>query len=112
MVFAHAVEFGEFREKGLIAPGEYRLAVEMLAATGNNVPGSIVRTEGEFAFTFDLTPVSAQTPEPASLVLLGSGLLGLVRIPRSRPLWTDLPPVLDCIRRRGLTRARRGSTEF
>jgi hypothetical protein len=88
MVIARAVEFGEFREKGLIAPGEYRLAVEMLAATGNNVPGSIVRTHGEFAFRFDLTPVSAQTPEPASLVLLGSGLLALVRIPRSRPVWT------------------------
>lgn len=43
--------------------------------------------QGEFSFTVDLTPVDQTlTPGPGSIVLLGSGLLGLVGVRRQNHL--------------------------
>jgi hypothetical protein len=69
--------FGEFHKKALLAPGRYLAAVDITASANTTRPGTTLRTHGESFFTIDLSP-PAQTPEPTSIALLGSGLLGLM----------------------------------
>jgi hypothetical protein len=66
-------------DNGLLAAGEYLLFVNLSAQANRLRPGPTMTATGDFSFTFDLT----QTPEPASLLLFGSGLLGVVA--RRRP---------------------------
>jgi hypothetical protein len=67
------------REQGLLQPGNYRLLVNQDVFV-TSVDGSSNTAHGQFSFTFDLS----QTPEPASFVLLATGLVGLIRISRGK----------------------------
>jgi hypothetical protein len=68
-------------ETGLLQPGiEYGLFVEQLQYGLLLGRRSAIDSEGVFSFTMDMTPV----PEPASIVLLGSGLIGLLRVRHRR----------------------------
>jgi hypothetical protein len=72
------------REQGLLQPGEYQILVEQALLEEIHEPGSTMGLQGEFAFRFDLTPSPLVTPEPGSMALLGSGLLGLLGVLRDR----------------------------
>jgi hypothetical protein len=71
------------REHGLLQPGQYQMLVEQILGEEIHQPGSTIGLQGEFDFRFDLTPPLA-TPEPGSMALLGSGLLGLLGVLRDR----------------------------
>jgi hypothetical protein len=83
-IFSHRRVFAsgtdEVREEGLIPFGEYTLLVEGIIANELKQPGSTHGSREEFAFMFDLSAI----PEPGSLVLLGSGAVGLLGIRRHR----------------------------
>jgi len=72
-----AMSSGEFQASGLLPAGRYGLRVFQTVQVTANGLGGAASQHGQYSFTFDLTPASAVTPEPASLILLGSGLLGL-----------------------------------
>jgi hypothetical protein len=74
---------------GTLAPGDYRLSVEL--ASFADASSRFPRSESgnsSIDLSFALSPVAA-TPEPASLVLLSTGVAGLLRRTRNRE---DRPP--------------------
>lgn len=71
---------GAFHEQAVLAPGRYLVDVGISAAAETARPGTTLRAHGESVFTIDFSP--AQTPEPTSIALLGSGVLGLLGIRR------------------------------
>jgi hypothetical protein len=75
---------GQVRERGLLPAGVWGLRVfQMARATVEEGFGGAASEHGQVSFTFDLTAPSV-VPEPASVVLLGSGLLGLLGVRRRR----------------------------
>jgi hypothetical protein len=66
-----------FHRKDLLQPGSYIFDVRVESSSGGFRGTSSTRSaQSAFSFTYDLSDV-VPTPEPASIVLLGSGLLGL-----------------------------------
>jgi hypothetical protein len=63
--------------KGLLAPGSYGF----IAQAQKSSPTSEL---GQASFDFDLALEQTTTPEPASFVLLGSGVIGLVSVRRRK----------------------------
>lgn len=74
---------GQVRETGLLPAGRSALRVFQRVDAGASGLGGADSQNGRFSFTFDLSDISP-TPEPTSLVLLGSGVLGLVGIRQRR----------------------------
>lgn len=71
---------------GLLLPGVYRFVVDGSSAGYNTRDGGTGSGHMDFDFSLDLTPADvspAPTPEPATLLLLGTGLLGLWRARRA-----------------------------
>ena len=79
-----------FEQSGQLVPGDYTLHVQdsskSVVVSDRGDPS--LSHNGGFAFTFDLTPVGsdgpAPTPEPASLLLLGTGIVGTLGVRRRR----------------------------
>jgi hypothetical protein len=75
---------GNYSSTGVLLPGEYVFSAftRSLGAGGSVIPTGAVR--GNFAFTFDLAAAdSAPVPEPATTLLLGSGLAAVFQYRRS-----------------------------
>ena len=70
----------QLRETGLLPFGDIMLTINGNVDEQLHQPGSTHASHDEFAFRFDL----AQTPEPTSLVLLGSGVMGLLTAKRRK----------------------------
>lgn len=72
----------QIAREGLLQPGRYQLFIEQILGQDIHRPGATIGLEGRFDFTFDLTP--STVPEPASMILLGSGLIGLLGLRHRR----------------------------
>jgi hypothetical protein len=75
---------GGFEQSGRLQTGTYLF--EVATGVGANSWEPMTRVSSSYDFTFDLT--ASPVPEPGSMLLLGSGLIGLVvrrRIRANRP---------------------------
>ena len=80
---SHSSAAGVYGNSGLLQPGYYYVLVRGFAIGSEGVGTALAQTA--FSFQFDLSDTDmAPTPEPATLALLGSGLVGLIGAHRRR----------------------------
>ncbi len=75
-------------DSGLLSAGSYHLTVSAIMDNDGNVdPGSFMGGTATYSFNFGITESSqqAQVPVPATLALLGLGLMGMVVARRRKP---------------------------
>jgi PEP-CTERM motif len=68
---------GQVRESGLLSAGRWVLEMGQRARLNEEGLGSAASEHGQFSFALDFSDQSP-VPEPTSIVLLGSGLVGLL----------------------------------